>query len=177
MPFVREEVFCVLLNGMKLSTVLCFVDRSGIGRAQIWEETAESLLSTLCQWHRDLSGGCKGRERILNILNFQLIHSCWGAGVWGGRVQHCPLCALCSAVLSVVQHRWGASVRRLLQLQGEMLGCSPGGQGYWACISTEPGALADFHSPRSSNYFFSRVQRLWDTAKLWIFSSTNVGDT
>lgn len=177
MPFVREEVFCVLLNGMKLSMVMCFVDRSGIGRAQIWEETAESLLTTLYQWHPDLSGGCKGRGRILNILNFQLIRSCWGAGVWGGRVQHCPPCTLCSAVLSVVQHRWGASVRRLRQLQGEMLGCSPGGQGYWACMSTEPGALADLFLHEAQTTFFSRVQHLPDTAKLWIFSSTNVWDT
>lgn len=35
MPFVREEGGCVLLNVMNLNTVMCFADRSGIGRAQI----------------------------------------------------------------------------------------------------------------------------------------------
>lgn len=98
---------------------MCFADRSGIGRAQIREEPVESLFTVLHQWHPDLSEGCTGRDSILNILNFQLIHSCCGPGVAVGG------CTLCSAVLSVQ----GASVRRLLQLHGEMLSCSPGGQG------------------------------------------------
>lgn len=74
---------------------MCFADRSGIGRAQIREEPVESLFTILYQWHSDLSEGFEGRDSILNILNFQLIHSCCSLGVVVGR------CTLCSAVLSV----------------------------------------------------------------------------
>lgn len=99
MPFVREEVFCVLLNGMKLSMVMCFVDRSGIGRAQIWEETSESLLTTLCQWHPDLSGGLQGKKKDPQHPKFsadgQLLR-CWCVG-WEGAA----LPTVCSVLSSV----------------------------------------------------------------------------
>lgn len=41
---------------------MCFADRSGIGRAQIWEEPVEPLFTILYQWHPDLWEGCMGRE-------------------------------------------------------------------------------------------------------------------
>lgn len=62
MPFVREEVFCIRLNSRNLNTVMCFADRSGIGRADIREEPVESLFTILHQWNPDLWEGCMGRE-------------------------------------------------------------------------------------------------------------------
>lgn len=58
----KRRVFCIRLNSRNLNTVMCFADRSGIGRAQIWEEPVESLFTILHQWHPDLWEGCMGRE-------------------------------------------------------------------------------------------------------------------
>lgn len=173
MSFVREEVLWVLLNGISLNIVMRFADRSGIGRAQIWEDAAESLLTTLCQWHPDLQGGYKGRGRILNILHFQLIHSCWGAG-WEGAALPMVRCALSSVVCGPAQ-------------TGSKCQTAPPAAGRDArLLSRGTGLLSmHLHWARSSGWrsfstklkLLSGVQYSPDAAKLWVFSSANVSDT
>lgn len=147
MPFVTEEVFHkVEWQEFKYCHVFCRQKWNRQGSDQrracwVFVYHTPSVAS------RPL-GGLHGKRQNPQHPKFSADSQLLRSWCCGGRVH---------SVLSSVVCGQGASVRRLLQLHGEMLSCSPGGQGNWTLISTETGALTDFHSSQSSNCFFNAV--------------------